>query len=83
MDVLFGEPSLGIDRRLAAHASRRDGLAIDAVGAVARDEDAVDARGAAVGVLQFDVSLGVQFQLIFEVARGGRVAVGAELAAAR
>ena len=36
---MLGEPALGLDRGLAAHAGRGDRLAVDVVGAVAGDID--------------------------------------------
>src|SRR5688572_15919557 len=74
VDALRREPALGVERGLAAHARGGDGLAVGAVGDVARGEDALDVGRGAPGVLELHVARGVGGDLALEEARERRVA---------
>src|SRR6186713_1217477 len=52
--LVRGEPALGVERGLAAHPGRRNGLLIRRIRHVAGGEDAFDAGPRAAAVLQLD-----------------------------
>src|SRR5581483_10900072 len=67
------EPPLRVDRRLAAGAGGRDGLAVVVVVHVARGEDALD-RGERGPALHLEVAVLLELELIGEELDVGRVA---------
>src|SRR5829696_4020519 len=72
--LLRGQPALGIQGGLTAHAGGSDRLLVDAVGHVAGGEDALDAGRRAERVLQLDEAVVVELELALEELRVRRVA---------
>ena len=60
--AVFGQPALRLDRSRTAHAGGGDRLAVDVVGAVARDVDAGDVRLNLRAVHGFEVAVLVDLE---------------------